>query len=217
VRDLVAASGTNLASIGYHFGSKEALLTTAMSEAIGEWGNALEQVLAAEHDPAASPIERFEATWTRVIETFAAYRPVWVASFEALVQAERSPEVRAAMADAVERARVGLSTLFQTLEEPVAEHTARTVGSFHQALLSAFRDLVGDEGAEVAARWVVRARRGARAARRPGQPAPVWRPAAPARRGAPSGSRRRRARADWPAGAAGAAGSARRRTRPAGR
>ena len=134
-RDLVAASGTNLASIGYHFGSKEALLTAAMIEAIGEWGDALEQVLKAEHDPDASPIERFEATWTRVIETFAAYRPVWVASFEALVQAERSPEVRAAMADAVERARVGLSVLFQQVEEPVDEHTARTVGSFYQALL----------------------------------------------------------------------------------
>jgi AcrR family transcriptional regulator len=131
----VAASGTNLASIGYHFGSKEALLTAAMIVAIGEWGDAVEQVLAVDHDPAASPIERFEATWTRVIETFQAYRPVWVASFEARVQAERSPEVRAALADAVERARVGLSVLFQQVEEPVDEHTARTVGSFYQALL----------------------------------------------------------------------------------
>jgi len=135
-RDLVAASDTNLASIGYHFGSKEALLTEAMLSAIGEWGDALEQVLAAGHDPATSPIERFESTWTRVIESFTAYRPVWVASFEALVQAERSPEVRAAMADAVERARVGLTGLFDQLAEPIDEHTARTVGSFYQALLS---------------------------------------------------------------------------------
>jgi AcrR family transcriptional regulator len=135
-RDLVAASGTNLGSIGYHFGSKEALLTTAMIAAIGEWGDALEQVLAAEADPAASPIERFEATWTRVIETFVDYRPVWVASFEALVQAERSPEVRASLAAAIERARIGLVALFQQVEEPIDEHTARTVGSFYQALLS---------------------------------------------------------------------------------
>ena len=42
-RDLVAASGTNLASIGYHFGSKEALLTQALVEELGEWGD---QVLA---------------------------------------------------------------------------------------------------------------------------------------------------------------------------
>src|SRR3989442_906316 len=36
-RDLVAASGTNLASIGYHFGSKEALLNEAIGEAVAEW------------------------------------------------------------------------------------------------------------------------------------------------------------------------------------
>jgi hypothetical protein len=50
-RDLVAASGTNLASIGYHFGSKEALLQTALLEASAEWGDELEQVLAAHLRP----------------------------------------------------------------------------------------------------------------------------------------------------------------------
>ncbi|WP_249044824.1 helix-turn-helix domain-containing protein [Crossiella equi] len=35
-RDIVAASGTNLASIGYHFGSKEALMTQALIEALTE-------------------------------------------------------------------------------------------------------------------------------------------------------------------------------------
>src|SRR5213592_4977289 len=38
-RDLVAASGTNLASIGYHFGSKEALLNEAIGDAFEEWTN----------------------------------------------------------------------------------------------------------------------------------------------------------------------------------
>src|SRR4051794_21864738 len=36
-RDLVAASGTNLASIGYHFGSKEALLNEAIQASFAEW------------------------------------------------------------------------------------------------------------------------------------------------------------------------------------
>lgn len=36
-RDLVAESGTNLASIGYHFGSKDALMATALREIIAEW------------------------------------------------------------------------------------------------------------------------------------------------------------------------------------
>ena len=35
-RDVVAVSGTNLASIGYHFGSKDALLTEAAVRGAGE-------------------------------------------------------------------------------------------------------------------------------------------------------------------------------------
>src|ERR1700679_3316457 len=37
-RDLVAASGTNLGSIGYHFGSKEALLNEAVGLALEQGG-----------------------------------------------------------------------------------------------------------------------------------------------------------------------------------
>lgn len=36
-RDLVAESGTNLASIGYHFGGKDALMATALSEVFQDW------------------------------------------------------------------------------------------------------------------------------------------------------------------------------------
>jgi AcrR family transcriptional regulator len=36
-RDIVAASGTNLASIGYHYGSKEALLRAAIFESFRRW------------------------------------------------------------------------------------------------------------------------------------------------------------------------------------
>lgn len=40
-RDIVAASGTNLASIGYHYGSKEALLNLAFLKVTEEWGELL--------------------------------------------------------------------------------------------------------------------------------------------------------------------------------
>src|SRR6266702_1376373 len=40
-RDLVAASGTNLASIGYHFGSKAALLNAAIEAAFTDWAEQL--------------------------------------------------------------------------------------------------------------------------------------------------------------------------------
>ncbi|MDQ3601484.1 MAG: TetR/AcrR family transcriptional regulator, partial [Actinomycetota bacterium] len=60
-RDLVAASGTNLASIGYHFGSKEALLDEAITQAAQEWSDQLGHIALA--DPDATPLERIRATW----------------------------------------------------------------------------------------------------------------------------------------------------------
>jgi AcrR family transcriptional regulator len=136
-RDIVAASGTNLASIGYHFGSKEALLNEAIVEAIDEWGEELGRILAAETGEEVDPMERFEAIWTRVIGSFEAHRPVLVASFEAFAPAQRSPELREQLAAGHEEARHGLAALFQKVDEgTVDERSARTVGSFYLTLLS---------------------------------------------------------------------------------
>ncbi|MGH3910201.1 MAG: TetR/AcrR family transcriptional regulator, partial [Pseudonocardiaceae bacterium] len=44
-RDIAAASGVSLAAIGYHFGSKEALLNAALMQATMEWGEELERAL----------------------------------------------------------------------------------------------------------------------------------------------------------------------------
>ena len=62
-RDLVAASGTNLASIGYHFDSKEHLLNVAVTEAFQRWLKPL-IALAAEPGP-ATPLERLGAHASR--------------------------------------------------------------------------------------------------------------------------------------------------------
>jgi AcrR family transcriptional regulator len=134
----VAASGTNLASIGYHFGSKEALLNAAMIEAIDEWGEELERALITDTDVGSmDPIERFESIWTRVIESFEMHRPLWVASFEAFVQAQHSPDLREHLAAGHEEARFGLAALFQRIDERmVDERAGRTVGSFYLALMS---------------------------------------------------------------------------------
>jgi AcrR family transcriptional regulator len=135
-RDIVAASGTNLASIGYHFGSKEALLNAAMIEAIEEWGAEIGRALAASSDPPDAPIERFEAMWTRVIDSFEAHRQLWIATIEALAQAERAPEVRAFLGDALQEGRLGLAALFQNVDAAADPRRAWVVGSLLQALMS---------------------------------------------------------------------------------
>jgi|Tabmets5t2r1_1033131.scaffolds.fasta_scaffold02495_4 AcrR family transcriptional regulator len=134
-RDIAAASGVSLAAIGYHFGSKDALMNAARIEAIGEWWEELGRTLAADADPDADPMERFEAIWTRVVESFDTHRPLWTASFELIAQLDRAPEVRTAVADAQERARLGLAALFHGLDPALDEKQARVVGSFYLALL----------------------------------------------------------------------------------
>lgn len=139
-RDIAAASGVSLAAIGYHFGSMEALLNAALIEAIGDWGDEIGRVLAAEggvpFDPAADPIERFAAIWTRVIESFATHRQLLVASFEFFTQLDRAPDVRRALAEAFQQGRLGLAELFQGIDSTKDEHTAWMVGSFYQALMT---------------------------------------------------------------------------------
>ena len=136
-RDIVAASGTNLASIGYHFGTKEALLNAAVLEAIDDWGQELERVFTSVSETDTEEMGRFEAIWTRVIESFETHRALWVSSFEAFAQAERSRELREQLADGQEQGRHGLVALFEGVEErTVDESRARTVGSFYLALVS---------------------------------------------------------------------------------
>lgn len=102
-RDLVAASGTNLASIGYHFGSKEALLNEAIAEGFRSWTAEVEN--AAFGSQAATPVERLERSLAAMIDRFEELRPFLVAFVEAFPQALRSPQLRDAMADAYREAR----------------------------------------------------------------------------------------------------------------
>ena len=46
-RDIVAASGTNLASIGYHYGSLKALLNAAVLKALDDFGEQMAQAMSA--------------------------------------------------------------------------------------------------------------------------------------------------------------------------
>ncbi|WP_284748509.1 TetR/AcrR family transcriptional regulator [Amycolatopsis sp. RTGN1] len=134
VRDLASAANVSMAAIGYHFGSREALLNTALIEANEEWGETLAKVLQVETPAGASPAERFELIWRRVIESFDEHRRMWAVSMEAYSQPDLDPEVRAQLANALELARFGLANLFQGLDDGSDE--ARAVGTVHQALLS---------------------------------------------------------------------------------
>lgn len=124
-RDITAASGVSLAAIGYHFGTKEALLNEALQQAIKEWGDDLAEALSTSTD--------FETAWRRVIESFRTSRPLWAIQFELLAHLERHPELRAGFAAANRRARAGLAELLQGIH-PTGD-PAR-LGAFYQVLLA---------------------------------------------------------------------------------
>jgi AcrR family transcriptional regulator len=95
-RDIAAASGANLASIGYHFGSKEGLLNAAIIQMHEEW---TEQMGAAAFaDPDAPPLVQMTNSWVAMIDAFEEHRPLMVAFLEAMAQAERSDDLRRQMA-----------------------------------------------------------------------------------------------------------------------
>ncbi|MHA5051836.1 TetR/AcrR family transcriptional regulator [Streptomyces sp. SD15] len=135
-RDIVKESGTNLASIGYHYGSKDALLTQAFVELMQEWGEKFGSHAAYEDTPGGS-VERFHGVWTRMLESFEDFRPVWAASMEVATQGDRVPELRELMAKAQTEGRSGLVAMLTGLdEETLDERTVQSLGGFYQALLN---------------------------------------------------------------------------------
>lgn len=89
VRDIVAASGTNLAAINYHFGTRDKLLNQAMMESSAD---AVQQILESlpAHD-AEDPAARLRDFLHQLITSFTENRALWSANAESLTQALHSP------------------------------------------------------------------------------------------------------------------------------
>lgn len=138
VRDISAASGgVSMAAIGYHFGSREALLNTALMEAIDEWGSQIGGVLAAFAEADVDPAARYRSMWDQVIESFAAQRTLWLATVEALLQSEHSDELRRFLAAGQADGRRGLAAALCGVDEAeLNDENVRTVGSVQAALVS---------------------------------------------------------------------------------
>src|SRR5919112_5559823 len=92
-RDIATASGANLASIGYHFGSKEGLLNEAIARIDAEWTASIIDAALAVAD--APPLEQMGRSWIAMLDSFERQRPLLVALVEAMAQAERSEDLRA--------------------------------------------------------------------------------------------------------------------------
>ncbi|GAA4908006.1 TetR/AcrR family transcriptional regulator [Streptomyces coeruleoprunus] len=138
VRDITtAAGGVSMAAIGYHFGSREALLNAALIEAIDEWGTRIGRTLNSYGEAGSTPAEQYEAMWAAIIASFPRDRTLWLATFEALLQAEHSEELRRYLAGSQAQGRRGLAALLlDTDENGIDDTAARTLGATQMALFA---------------------------------------------------------------------------------
>lgn len=133
VRDIASASKVSMAAIGYHFGSREALLNLALFAAMDEWAAGAGR-LAGEGDTAE---ERYADTWDRKIRDFGEMRWLWIASVEAFVHAQSSPELLATLSEGQRRSRRMVAAQLRGVpEDAVTDEDVRSLGSVHIALLA---------------------------------------------------------------------------------
>ncbi|WP_327401121.1 TetR/AcrR family transcriptional regulator [Streptomyces sp. NBC_01288] len=132
-RDIVKESGTNLASIGYHYGSKDALLAQAYVALVDdmsfEWGDQL--------GGAPGSLERFRELWSNVVASLREPGSMWRLSAEIMTMGDQLPEARDQLSRAQREGGRGLVSLLMGVpEEEVSDETADTLGAFYMVVMS---------------------------------------------------------------------------------
>lgn len=134
-RDLVAESGTNLASIGYHFGSKEALLNAAIISSFDDWDSHIDAAMQSRAGD--TPLDRLEAFLAGLQNGQDDNRSMMVASLQAFAQFEYSSQLRDDLTRTYEVARRDLAGLVLQLDpSEIDDETARTVGSMTLCIIN---------------------------------------------------------------------------------
>ncbi|MFF5254214.1 TetR/AcrR family transcriptional regulator [Streptomyces leeuwenhoekii] len=131
-RDIVKESGTNLASIGYHYGSKDALLAQAYVELVEELSVAFD----GEMRGAPGSLERFAEVWSNIIATMREPGSLWRLSMEVVSMGDQLPEVRDHLARAQREGARGFVELFTGMPESEApDEVVDTLGAFYTTLM----------------------------------------------------------------------------------
>ncbi|NUP82363.1 MAG: TetR/AcrR family transcriptional regulator [Nonomuraea sp.] len=105
-REITAESGANLASITYHFGSKDALLTAAVVEGLDRWLAEIAAALAALAAPGAAG---FPQVATVIAETRRRHEGLARMFVTALARAQHDDRVRELLTEGFRRSRADVA------------------------------------------------------------------------------------------------------------
>jgi AcrR family transcriptional regulator len=133
-RDIVAVSGANLAAIGYHFGSKEALLNAAVLDSFDEWGDAVEAAMHVSEE--GRPLDRLEAFLAGLLSESGHRRTVLVASVQAFAEAEFAPDVRRQLGETYEQGRIAIASMILGIDPAEVDESSRQLGSLALAIVN---------------------------------------------------------------------------------
>lgn len=127
-RDLVAASNTNLGSISYHFGSKDALLDEAAKLVFEEWAQTLARTINS--DPDTPPARRLTHALEMILDDFDAMRPYFLGFIQIVAGSERSLETREQLIAHYRKQRDTVTTMItESLRSSINPEDARHIAS----------------------------------------------------------------------------------------
>ncbi|MGW4841757.1 TetR/AcrR family transcriptional regulator [Nocardia brasiliensis] len=132
-RDIAAAAGVSLAAIGYHFGSKEQLITEALADALGTAiGDNMESMI---RETSGVPLlAGFAQLWNGMPEVFAQNRDSMVASMENIVRVARSSEAKDFYAESLPTIYREMGTALRTAHPNLTEEQAESIAQLYFVL-----------------------------------------------------------------------------------
>jgi AcrR family transcriptional regulator len=138
-RVIAEESGANVASIGYHFGSKDALVTAALVRGLDEWLDEVAERLS--RLGATTPGARLREAHAVVTETRATHAGLVRNYVAALGRAPYDDVVRRHLADGFDRARPAIARLIGLGDDQVgSDASGLALALFHGLLIQTMLD-----------------------------------------------------------------------------
>ncbi|GAB2729871.1 TetR/AcrR family transcriptional regulator [Nocardia thraciensis] len=137
-RDIAAAAGVSLAAIGYHFGSKDRLVSEAVTEGVGsEIGDGVEEAIR-DAGEGRSLWDSIGPTWNGMLDVVQKNHEQLLLSLENGVRIARSEELQAYLSEATAGAYADMAAALRDVHPELSAQEARAVAKVYFVLFQGF-------------------------------------------------------------------------------